>query len=57
MILFTVAELFLVYEPLITESSVQYATGVEARSRRKLYEGMHSPEAMKHYSSMLTTVS
>ena len=42
-------DLFLIFEPLITMDSIQYANGSDGRQRRKLYDQSYTHQAIIDY--------
>lgn len=45
------AELFKVYEPVVSPESIQYANGIEGRKRRKLTDPSWGHEQLNHFSA------
>ena len=50
-------ELFLLFEPLITMDSIQYANGTDGRQRRKLFDQSYSHQSIVDYYSTFQRVS
>ena len=42
-------DLFLLFEPLITMDSIQFANGTDGRKRRKLYDQSYTHQAIIEY--------
>ena len=43
------AELFMLFEPLMTPESIQFANGSDGRGRRKAYDPVYSHESVRQY--------
>ena len=50
-------DLFLLFEPLITMDSIQYANGADGRKRRKMYDQSYSHQAITEYYETFQKVS
>ncbi len=57
LIFFPAAELFLLFQALIGADSVQYANGVDGRTRRKLYDPAFGHDAIRYYMGTFNEVN